>query len=95
MPKLALLDPAKTGRQAENLEKKLRHLIIGQEEAIHQIVRTYQTYLVGLSPVGRPIGNFLFLGPTGSGKTRTVEATAEARRGLCRTRMSATQKARQ
>src|SRR3954466_11989928 len=78
VPTLELLDPTKTGRQAENLEKKLRHLIIGQEEAIHQIVRTYQTYLVGLSPVGRPIGNFLFLGPTGSGKTRTVEATAEA-----------------
>jgi ATP-dependent Clp protease ATP-binding subunit ClpB len=78
MPKLSLLDPTRTGTEAENLEKKLRHLIIGQDEAIHQIVRIYQTYLAGLSPVGRPIGNFLFLGPTGSGKTRTVEATAEA-----------------
>jgi len=78
MPRLALLDPTRTGTQAEDLEKKLRHLIIGQDEAIHQIVRTYQTFLAGLSPVGRPIGNFLFLGPTGSGKTRTVEATAEA-----------------
>lgn len=78
MPRLALLDPTKTGTQAEDLEKKLRHLIVGQDEAIHQIVRTYQTYLAGLSPFGRPIGNFLFLGPTGSGKTRTVEATAEA-----------------
>jgi ATP-dependent Clp protease ATP-binding subunit ClpB len=78
MPKLALLDPTRTGTQAEDLEKKLRHLIIGQDEAIHQIVRTYQTFLAGLCPVGRPIGNFLFLGPTGSGKTRTVEATAEA-----------------
>jgi ATP-dependent Clp protease ATP-binding subunit ClpB len=78
MPKLALLDPTKTGRQAEELENKLRHLIIGQEEAIHQIVRAYQTHVAGLSPVGRPIGNFLFLGPTGSGKTRIVEATAEA-----------------
>src|SRR3954452_24780028 len=78
MPNLALLDPTRTGTQAENLEKTLRHLIIGQDEAIHQIVRTYQTYLAGLCPVGRPIGNFLFLGPTGSGKTRTVEATAEA-----------------
>jgi len=78
MPTLALLDPTRTGTQAESLEKKLRHLIIGQDEAIHQIVRAYQTYLAGLCPVGRPIGNFLFLGPTGSGKTRTVEATAEA-----------------
>jgi ATP-dependent Clp protease ATP-binding subunit ClpB len=81
MPKLALLAPTKTATQAENLEKKLRHLIIGQDETIHQIVRTYQTYLAGLSLVGRPIGNFLFLGPTGSGKTLTVEATAEALAG--------------
>jgi ATP-dependent Clp protease ATP-binding subunit ClpB len=78
MPRLALLDPTKTGRQAQDLENKLSHSIVGQEEAIHQIVRAYQTYLAGLSPVGRPIGNFLFLGPTGSGKTRIVEATAES-----------------
>jgi ATP-dependent Clp protease ATP-binding subunit ClpA len=78
MPTFALLDPEKTGRQAENLEDNLRHLIVGQDEAIHQIVRAYQTHLAGLSPVGRPVGNFLFLGPTGSGKTRVVEATAEA-----------------
>src|SRR6202453_2658581 len=78
MPRLALLDPTKTGTQAEELENKLRHLVIGQDDAIHQIVSAYQTHLAGLSPVGRPIGNFLFLGPTGSGKTRIVEATAEA-----------------
>jgi ATP-dependent Clp protease ATP-binding subunit ClpB len=78
MSKLGLLDPTKTGRQAEDLENTLRHLVIGQDEAIHQIVRAYQTYLAGLSPIGRPIGNFLFLGPTGSGKTRIVEATAES-----------------
>ncbi|HTF72424.1 MAG TPA: AAA family ATPase, partial [Edaphobacter sp.] len=78
MPRLELLDPTKTGRQAEDLENKLRHLVIGQDEAIHHIVRAYQTHLAGLSPVGRPIGNFLFLGPTGSGKTRIVEATAES-----------------
>src|SRR6202040_2675634 len=78
MPKLTLLDPNKTGRQADDLENRLGHLIIGQDEAIHQIVRAYQTHVAGLSPVGRPIGNFLFLGPTGSGKTRIVEATAES-----------------
>src|SRR3981189_3614239 len=78
MPKLTLLDPTKTGRQAEDLENQLRHLVVGQDDAIHQIVRVYQTHAAGLSPVGRPIGNFLFLGPTGSGKTRVVEATAEA-----------------
>ena len=52
--------------------------MVGQDEAIEQIVNIYQTYLAGMSSPGRPIGNFLFLGPTGSGKTRMVEATAEA-----------------
>jgi ATP-dependent Clp protease ATP-binding subunit ClpB len=78
MPKLASLDPTRTGRQAKSLEEELRHLIVGQEEAIHQIVSTYQAHLAGLSPIGRPVGTFLFLGPTGSGKTRVVEATAES-----------------
>src|SRR5712671_5626308 len=78
MSKLVLLDPTKTGKQAQDLENRLRHFVVGQDEAIHQIVRAYQTHVAGLSPVGRPIGNFLFLGPTGSGKTRIVEATAES-----------------
>src|SRR5713101_2451951 len=78
MSNLVLLDPTKTGKQAEDLENQLHHFVVGQEEAIHQIVRAYQTHVAGLSPVARPIGNFLFLGPTGSGKTRIVEATAES-----------------
>jgi ATP-dependent Clp protease ATP-binding subunit ClpB len=72
------LDPTRTGRDAESLDQSLRHLIVGQDEAIDQIVNIYQMYLTGLAAPGRPIANFLFLGPTGSGKTRTVEATAEA-----------------
>jgi ATP-dependent Clp protease ATP-binding subunit ClpB len=75
---LALLDATVTGTKAKDLETRLHRLVIGQEEAIHEIVRTYQTYISGLSPDGRPIGNFLFLGPTGTGKTCAVEATAEA-----------------
>src|ERR1700722_14635734 len=71
------LDPTKTGLEAEVLETSLRKLIVGQDAAIEQIVRIYQTYLAGMTAPGRPIANFLFLGPTGSGKTRTVEATAE------------------
>jgi len=71
------LDPAKTGRDATQLETGLRRMIIGQDEAIQQIVNIYQMHLTGMNPPGRPIGNFLFLGPTGSGKTRIVEATAE------------------
>src|SRR5258707_13534475 len=81
---LALLDATVTGTKAKDLETKLHRLVIGQQEAIHEIVRTYQTYLAGLSPNGRPIGNFLFLGPTGTGKTRAVEATAEALLGNSR-----------
>jgi len=71
------LDPAKTGREASSLETGLRRMIIGQDEAIQQIVNIYQMHLTGMNAPGRPIGNFLFLGPTGSGKTRIVEATAE------------------
>jgi ATP-dependent Clp protease ATP-binding subunit ClpB len=77
-PGLALLDATKTGVRAKDLKTRLHRLVIGQEEAIHEIVRTYQTYLAGRSPNGRPIGTFLFLGPTGTGKTRAVETTAEA-----------------
>lgn len=72
------LDPAKTGRDAVSLERNLQRMIVGQDEAIQQIVNIYQMNLTGMSAPGRPIGNFLFLGPTGSGKTRIVEATAEA-----------------
>jgi ATP-dependent Clp protease ATP-binding subunit ClpA len=72
------LDPGKTGREAASLETNLRRMIVGQDEAIQQIVNIYQMHLTGMNAPGRPIGNFLFLGPTGSGKTRIVEATAEA-----------------
>ena len=72
------LDPGKTGKDARSLETTLQRMIVGQEEAIQHIVSIYQMHLTGLNPPGRPIGNFLFLGPTGSGKTRIVEATAEA-----------------
>jgi ATP-dependent Clp protease ATP-binding subunit ClpA len=72
------LDPMRTGSEAKSLEAELRALVVGQDEAIEQIVNVYQTYLSGLISSGRPIGNFLFLGATGFGKTRIVEATAES-----------------
>jgi len=72
------LDASKTGHQAEALATDLHSLIVGQDEAIQQIVNIYQMYLAGLAAPGRPVGNFLFLGPTGSGKTRIVEATAQS-----------------
>jgi ATP-dependent Clp protease ATP-binding subunit ClpA len=71
------LDPTRTGREAEALEVGLSRMIVGQDEAIQQIVNIYQMYLTGMTPPGRPIGSFLFLGPTGSGKPRIVEDAAE------------------
>ena len=79
MPKATVLDPSQKGRQAEDLERQLHRLIVGQDEAIHQIVRAYQSHLAGFSLAGRPIGNFLLLGPTGSGKTRSWRR----RRSVC------------
>src|SRR5713226_5996680 len=72
------LDPTQVGSEAGKLTAVLHQRIVGQDEAIHAIVSTYQMYLAGTNSPGRPIGNFLFLGPTGSGKTRLVEATAES-----------------
>ncbi len=72
------LDPTRTGQDAEKLFTDLHKKIVGQDEAIDQIVNIYQMYQAGMNGPGRPIGNFLFLGPTGSGKTRLVEATAES-----------------
>ena len=71
------LNPSSMGMEAELLNLKLRDLIVGQDEAVRAIVDVYQTHLTGLNTPGRPIANLLFLGPTGSGKTRIVEATAE------------------
>ena len=72
------LDPTQTGFEAEKLFTDLHKRIVGQDEAIDQIVNIYQMFLAGMASPGRPVGNFLFLGPTGSGKTRMVEATAES-----------------
>src|SRR5437660_6659055 len=78
------LNPTQTGFEAEKLDSDLRKRIVGQDEAVDQIVNIYQTHLAGMCSPGRPIGNFLFLGPTGSGKTRLVEATAESLLGDAR-----------
>jgi ATP-dependent Clp protease ATP-binding subunit ClpB len=73
-----VLDPTKQCPEAEAFERELRIRIVGQDRAIRQLARVYQVYLSGLSAPGRPLANLLLLGPTGSGKTRLVEATAEA-----------------
>ncbi len=79
-----MLDPTRTGKEAGRLDQNLHKRIVGQDEAIEQVVNVYQTYLAGMNSTGRPVGNFLFLGPTGTGKTRMVEATAESLLGDAR-----------
>jgi ATP-dependent Clp protease ATP-binding subunit ClpA len=69
----------KAGReQAERLEGVLASQLVGQPKAIETIVPYVRMYQAGLSPEGRPAGVFLLLGPTGTGKTRTVETLANA-----------------
>jgi len=72
------LDPSRRSSDALDFESALRRKIVGQEQAVEKVVEIYQMFLAGLNPPARPVGNLLFLGPTGSGKTRVVEATAEA-----------------
>lgn len=57
---------------------EMRARVVGQDEAIDQLTRHYQSYLTGLNSPGRPICNLLLLGPTGCGKTRLAESLAEA-----------------
>jgi ATP-dependent Clp protease ATP-binding subunit ClpB len=71
------LDPTRRSVQSEEFDHSLREKIVGQEEAVRALTDLYQVYCAGMCPSGRPVGNLLFLGPTGSGKTRIVEAAAE------------------
>jgi len=73
-----VLDPNRRSHDAREFESALRRRIVGQDQAVEKVVEIYQMFLAGLNPPGRPVGNLLFLGPTGSGKTRVVEAVAEA-----------------
>ena len=75
--KQTVLDPSLHSPEVEEFERALRQRVIGQERAVRQLARVYQVYRAGLSAPGRPLVNLLLLGPTGSGKTRLVEATAE------------------
>jgi ATP-dependent Clp protease ATP-binding subunit ClpB len=71
------LDPEKRNSMAQDFEEQLKRKVVGQHEAVQAIVDLYQVFCAHLNPSGRPIGNLLFLGPTGTGKTRVVEAAAE------------------
>ena len=71
------LDPTRRSADSLEFEDSLRRKIVGQPEAIAALVDLHQVYVAGMCSPGRPVGNLLFLGPTGSGKTRIVEAAAE------------------
>src|ERR1700754_1436115 len=73
-----VLDPTLRSNDAKEFESALRRRIVGQDPAIEKVAEIYQMFLAGLNAPGRPVGNLLFLGPTGSGKTRVVEAMAES-----------------
>jgi ATP-dependent Clp protease ATP-binding subunit ClpA/CheY-like chemotaxis protein len=66
---------------AEDLTAVLSQKVVGQPAATHVIVPYIQMYQAGLAPEGRPVGIFLLLGPTGTGKTKTVEALADVLHG--------------
>ena len=72
-----ILDPSLNSPEVREFEKALRQRVVGQDRAVRRLARVYQVFRAGLSTPGRPVVNLLFLGPTGSGKTRLVEATAE------------------
>jgi len=72
-----LLDPDRKSPRAAEFEQKISALIVGQERAVRRVSGLFQIYLAGMNNPSRPIGTMLFLGPTGSGKTRVVEAATE------------------
>lgn len=74
---MVALNPEVLSPESRELEQGLLKRVIGQDEAVKQVVRTYQTFRSGLQAPHKPLGVLLFLGPTGSGKTKLVEALAE------------------
>ena len=72
-----ILDPTLQSPDVRDFEDALRQRVVGQDRAVRRLARVFQVYKSGLNAPGRPIVNLLLLGPTGSGKTRLVEAAAE------------------
>jgi ATP-dependent Clp protease ATP-binding subunit ClpB len=78
------LDTRQRSSASRQFEDALGQKIVGQDEAIQALVELYQVFCAGLRSPGRPVGNLLFLGPTGSGKTHIVEAAADILFGTSR-----------
>lgn len=79
-----VLDPNRQGTAVADFEKRMRLKVVGQDAAVNTLISIYQKYTANLHAPGRPVGNALFLGPTGTGKTRAVEALAEVLYGDAR-----------
>jgi ATP-dependent Clp protease ATP-binding subunit ClpB len=71
------LNPSIRSSETRDFQQALKAKVVGQEEGVQALVDLYQVFCAGMNSPGRPVGNLLFLGPTGSGKTRIVEAAAE------------------
>ena len=74
VPAMKLMKPE--AKRLTNLELTLKQSVIGQEDAIKKVARAIRRSRVGIGDVRRPIGSFLFLGPTGVGKTELVRTLA-------------------
>lgn len=71
------LEPTRLGDEVEVFRAALAARVVGQQAAVDAVTEAYQIFRAGLSSPDRPLGSFLFLGPTGTGKTNLVEAIAE------------------
>lgn len=78
------LDPKKQSERSLEFENSLRQRVVGQDRAVRAVVKVMQNVTVGFHEAGRTLGNLLFLGPTGSGKTHLVESVAEVLYGNCK-----------
>lgn len=81
VPTSVVLDPNDGGEASEELlafEREIKSKVVGQDKAINAIVDAYRVYLSSMQAPNRPLASLLFLGPTGTGKTRAVEAASEA-----------------
>src|SRR5258708_10714261 len=71
------LNPSIRSADTIEFQNALRAKIVGQDDGVQALVELFQVFTAGLNSPGRPVGNLVFRGPTGSGKTRIVEAAAE------------------
>ncbi len=82
-PQSVALDPTLRCQEAIDFEKELSRRVVGQPEAVAKTVEVMQVFMAGLNPPDRPVGNLLFLGPTGTGKTRSLRPAGRQKPRAC------------